>query len=90
MKDFEQLCYRFKVSLTSDELKRILKLFGVGNLLVKSTGDLQGTMTIGEDVQLINYFKLSQQFNLHKDSYNYIQVNRTLGQMQTMMKLRNA
>ncbi len=40
LKDFEQLCYRYKVLLTADELKRIYKLFGISNLLFKSTGDL--------------------------------------------------
>ena len=49
IKDFEQLCHRFKVLLTSDDLKRIYKLFSINNYLLKSTGDLQGTMTPQDD-----------------------------------------
>lgn len=68
---FDNICSKFKVSFSKEELKRLQKLFKE-----KPEGaDFKTLNTNKEtiDYDLINYKKLSYKLGLHKDSLNFIQ-----------------
>ena len=72
LNQFDDLCVRFKISLTSEELMKIKKLFGVQ---IEEQGDeevlYENTMW-QQQSDLINYRRLSFYLGLHKDSLNFL------------------
>lgn len=81
LKDFDQVCQKFKVNCTKEELKKIQRLCGDRPNHTQSTSYVvnpithQPIETVNQtilDSEVINYRRLSYQLGLHKDSLNYM------------------
>jgi len=65
LKNFDQTCQKHGVSLSKNDLKKLMQQFAQE----AETSKIDST---GFDLQIINYRKLSIQLGLHKESYNYL------------------
>jgi len=81
LREFDDICYRFKARLTKLELTMLKKQF-CENSDMKTINDNQ-TMTQEKD--LINYKKLSHYFGLHKDSLNHLLTQTSMSKQRSKL-----
>jgi hypothetical protein len=72
LREFDEVCYRFKARLTKDELSRLKKQFCVPNENGEELQSIADKQTISGERDLINYKRISHYFGLHKDSLNHL------------------
>lgn len=68
LRDLDEVCQRFRVGLTREELTRIQKLFAANSSSKQVVGDgAQFSMKA-----VVNFVALSHVLGLHRESYNYL------------------
>lgn len=72
LREFDQICLKFKVSFSKEELKKLKGLFCENFDPNTPVHDMAPTH---QDKDMINYKKLSMQLGLHKDSFNFVNGN---------------
>jgi hypothetical protein len=82
LKFFDSLCQKHNISLTKNDLKKLMQMFGE---LDQNNTNKDGS---SYDLQQINFRKLSVQLGLHKESYNYLKKTQISNKTKNIEKMK--
>lgn len=90
IKEFDQVCLKFKINFTREEMRQIKKLFGdeSGHVIQMGAFTDKKRSISSSMVDQVNYKTMSNNLGLHKASMNHLSSTLSAARVRKLFKLR--